>query len=342
MLLEQRLAEDRDPGTIYAKRCDCVNMRNHPLTRSPTWKRLKQLDFATACDVFNSRLRSPAAWTLVLVGKLPPTSEVLALLEKYVATIPTKPAPGPAAHPAVKALAATHTQDTVSVLDVQFSAKSVPWEAVQVSMIDPQCRVLVSMPLRMEAIPLKDATSHTLRSLSLSHLWRLLETKLCERLRFELGKTYNVSVGDSFEVSSPRPDAARTGMVSISFGCEPGVAETMLKQVLGEIDRLRREGFKDDEVASVKEQERRSIEQGVRENGFWGSTITNLYKSRSFLALGGDIGLAVNNWKSCVDKSLAELSAESARATLLASLPQGGVYTAIVMMPSSGWSCLIS
>ena len=255
MLLERRAAEDRSPHHIYRKRCDCINTGDHPFYRSVPLRRLKRMDFETACGIFNAKLSDPSAWTLVMVGKLPPTGEVVALAERYLATLRGRPSPPEGAHPAVRAMARSPSIASLSPLEVRFPGATVAWQEVPVAMVDPQCRVLLSLPLALEPSPEDRPFWELDQMLELSHLWRLLEAKLCERLRFQLGKTYKVSIGDSFGLSPPQPSAPKTGLVSISFGCEPGDARQLLAQVLEEVDRRRDDGFSEEDVKAVREQE---------------------------------------------------------------------------------------
>lgn len=335
MLLEQRLAEDRSPHHIYNKHCDKINTCNHPYYRSPSLQRLKRMDFAAACGIFNAKLSNPSAWTLVLVGKLPPTDELMALLETYVATIPAKRALPPGSHPAVQAMGRTYTSQTVTPLEVRFPSATVPWEEVHVAMVDPQCRVLLTSPLQLELATEDDPAKEGRQMMDLAQLWHLLETKLCERLRFQLGKTYKVSIGDSFDVSPPQLDVPKTGIVSISFGCELADAKVLLESVLAELQRLREQGFEEREVAAVREQERRSFEKALRENGFWENTVAHLYFSRSFPRIGGDLQKAVELWKASHDESLRKLSSETASAALQRALPYEGVHSVVVMVPQA-------
>merc|ERR1719512_656800 len=127
------------------------------------------------------------------------------------------------------------------------------------------------MPLTLDTPTESEPFKEVEQVLGLAHLWHLLETRLCERLRFELGKTYKVSIGDSFEISPPQQSIPKTGTLSISFGCDPADARGLLNQVMAEIARLREEGFEEREVSAVAEQERRSVEKALRENGFWES-----------------------------------------------------------------------
>ena len=58
---------------------------------------------------------------------------------------------------------------------------------VKVPMVDANCRVLITSPLQLE-VSSEDSPFHEVEQiLALSHLWRLVETKLNESLRFHIG-----------------------------------------------------------------------------------------------------------------------------------------------------------
>jgi len=337
MLIERRLAEDRSPQMIYAKRCEYINTMDHPFYKSPQLERIKKLDFKTACDCFNAKLCSPKQWTFVLTGKLPATKEVVALLQKYVGTIPERELPPPSSHPTVQAMAKAHTCETVAALNVKFPTAAVPWEEVKVAMVDPQCKVLITAHLKLEMNTEEESFKEAAQVMALSHLWQVLESKLNERLRFNLGKTYRVSIGDSFSVSPPHPGVPKTGTVSISFCCDPSDAKELSAQVMAELGKFREDGFEDKDIASIKEQERRQFEKLVRENSFWETTLINLYFSKGFqsAANGKDIAKALNNWRLTYNNATSLFTAESAKALLLKSLPEDLVHTKIVMVPQA-------
>lgn len=92
----------------------------------------------------------------------------------------------------------------------------------------------------------------------------LLEMRLRDILREDLGSTYSVSVG----FSSLRPQVAY-GTVSISFGSAPENRDRMLEATRREIERLQSEGPTDEDVRKVQEIARRELEVSTKENQWW-------------------------------------------------------------------------
>jgi zinc protease len=92
----------------------------------------------------------------------------------------------------------------------------------------------------------------------------VLETRLRDILREDLGSTYSVGVG----FSSLRPQVAY-GTVSISFGSAPENRARMLEAIWHEIARLQSEGPSAAEVEKVREIARRELEVSMQENQWW-------------------------------------------------------------------------
>ena len=59
------------------------------------------------------------------------------------------------------------------------------------------------------------------------------------------------------------------GTVSVQFGSSPENAEPLTRAVLGEIERLKREGPSEADVTVVKETEKNDLQTSLKENGFW-------------------------------------------------------------------------
>jgi zinc protease len=94
----------------------------------------------------------------------------------------------------------------------------------------------------------------------------VLNIRLREILREELGATYGVSVVPNFATSPANKDY---GMVHIQFKSSPENVDKMVTAALGEIERLKKEGPSADDVAKVKELERRDLETNARQNSYW-------------------------------------------------------------------------
>ncbi len=109
--------------------------------------------------------------------------------------------------------------------------------------------------------------------LGIAVMTSVLETRLREVLREELGGTYSVSVGSSF---SWRP--AGQYRLSISFGSDPERADELLAAVYEEIDRLKSSPPDEAEVNDVLEAQRRAWETNQESNSWWLSVLDGRYR----------------------------------------------------------------
>jgi zinc protease len=100
---------------------------------------------------------------------------------------------------------------------------------------------------------------HRLRAAS-----NVLGIRLREILREQLGGTYGVSV--NYDNSLPLPGY---GAVIVQFGSAPENVESLTRAVFAEVERLKAEGPSADDVAKVKEMEKRDLETNARQNQYW-------------------------------------------------------------------------
>lgn len=97
----------------------------------------------------------------------------------------------------------------------------------------------------------------------------ILQIRLRELLREDLGGTYGVGVSGSI---SFRPDEEYA--VQIQFGSDPERADELAAVVFEEIERLKAEGPDAETVAKVRETQRRSKETSLQQNGYWLSQLS--------------------------------------------------------------------
>jgi zinc protease len=114
----------------------------------------------------------------------------------------------------------------------------------------------------------------------------LLQIRLRDLLREDLGGTYSVTADYSDTLPSPG-----YGTSTISFGSSPENAEKLTAAVLTEITRLAREGPTPEDAAKVREQEKRELETSLKQNGYWlGAlqTMITLRRDPALLAASND------------------------------------------------------
>jgi len=103
----------------------------------------------------------------------------------------------------------------------------------------------------------------------LSALAELLNIKLREALRENLGGTYGVSVSPS-AARDPQPSYR----FSIGFGSAPERLEALTMAALAQIDSVKRFGTTPDYLNKVKEAALRARETALKQNGYWISQIS--------------------------------------------------------------------
>jgi zinc protease len=101
-----------------------------------------------------------------------------------------------------------------------------------------------------------------------------LEGRLRVALREDLGGTYSVGASPSYTFL---PTARYS--VSISFGSDPTRTEALTERVFAEIERLKREGPNERELADIKETLLRDYEANMRQNGYLLSNLVGRYQA---------------------------------------------------------------
>jgi zinc protease len=108
----------------------------------------------------------------------------------------------------------------------------------------------------------------------LSALGELLNIKLREALRENLGGTYGVSVNPG-ATRDPRPSYRFT----IGFGSAPERLEALTAAALAQIDSVKRFGTTPEYLNKVKEAAFRARETAIKQNGYWLSQISTFDQS---------------------------------------------------------------
>ena len=146
----------------------------------------------------------------------------------------------------------------------------------------------------------------------------VLEMRLRDLLREELGGTYSVGVG--YTNTQPQPGY---GTMSVQFGSAPENAEKLVQAVFDEVGRLQREGPSADDMQKIKEIERRGLETSVRQNGYWINSLQTVH------VLGWDPHRIAQRFER-VDS----LTGEQVQAAFRKYFPMDR-YTLVTLMPET-------
>jgi zinc protease len=249
-LLKQRLEaslanQEQSPGFVFSERAGCMNTVNHYTCRSLKLADVPRLNADRMYAFYQQLYANAADFTFFMVGSFK-VDDVIPLLTKYVATLPSKGS----------------STAKLNDLKLQFPEKVV--REVVYKGQDPRSQTLMSF--------FADTKLEEMETYRLQAATTVVENRLREILREQLGGTY--SVGVNYSNTSPVPGY---GTTTVQFGSSPENVEKLQAAVMAELDKLRKEGPTAADVTAVKEAEKNSIEEGLRDNGYWQGSLRTLH-----------------------------------------------------------------
>lgn len=111
-----------------------------------------------------------------------------------------------------------------------------------------------------------------LEQLRFEIMMQTMNIKLREQMREEQGGVYGVSFQQSLN-KFPKEQF----LITANWGCAPEKVDTLTETLFGEIDRIRREGPTDVDLAKVRETMIKDYEKQVKQNYFWLSSLQDMY-----------------------------------------------------------------
>jgi zinc protease len=224
------------PAAAFQDTLGAALAQHHPRSRPFTAASVDSLDLGQAMAVYRDRFANAGDFTFVLVGSFTLDS-VRPLVRRYLGNLP----------------AAGRREEA---RDIGLAPPPGVVEREVHKGIEPksQTAIVFTGPF--------DYT--TAERSALSGLAQLLELKLREQLREEMGGTYGVSVRAA-PSRVPRPQYS----LSIQFGSSPERAGELVGAIFAQIDSLRHTGGGEMDLAKLREKAIRTRETELRENGFW-------------------------------------------------------------------------
>jgi zinc protease len=206
-----------------------------------TAEMIDKLDLEKSFAFYKDRFADAGDFTFVFVGSFQP-ERMRPLVEQYLASLP-----------------ALRRNETWK--DVGIRPPAGRLEKTVKKGIEPKSRaaVVFSGPFRYD----RDHRV-AIRAMSM-----VLETRLREVMREDLGGTYGVSVSPGYQ-QIPRPEYR----FAIQFGCSPQRTEELLKAVFEEIEALKTKGPSEKQVADVREALIRDFETTSKQNPY---LLTQIY-----------------------------------------------------------------
>ena len=224
------------PAVAFRDTLSVTMAQHHPRSQPITSAMIDSMDVDKSLVVYRDRFGDASDFTFVVVGSFT-VDGIKPLIARYLANLP-----------------ATRRAETWKDPGIRTPRGVVELEVHRGIEPKSQTELVFSGPF-----PFSRGERFVLRSVA-----DILEIKLREQLREELGGTYSVSVS-----ASPTKIPREEYTVSISFGSAPDRVNQLLKAVFAEIDSLATSGPGEKEIAKVKEALIRARETDLKENGYW-------------------------------------------------------------------------
>ena len=219
--------------------------QNHFRTRPMTAELIDEMNLEKSLAFYKDRFADASDFTFVFVGSFDEAS-LRPFVEQYVASLP--------------ALRRKETWKNVGI----DPPKGVIEKRVEKG-IEPKSRATIAFTGTFQY----DQTQRVaIRALAM-----VLENRLREILREDLGGTYSVSASASY-TKLPDPEYR----LSIDFGCSPDRTDALLKAVYQEVERMKSEGPTEKQTADIREALLREFETNIKQNSYLLGQISGKYE----------------------------------------------------------------
>lgn len=235
--------QEASPQYWFAKKWTEVTTQNNPRRRLLTAAELKNVDLDQALSFYRDRFADATGFVFTIVGNFDPAA-IRPMVEKYIGGLPAAGKSETFRNEHIE------TPDGVQKVKVEKG-------------IEPRSTVRIMFHGKAKWSPDEDARLDTLAD--------LLRIRLREELREDKGGVYGVSVGAT---TTKYPEEKYS--FSISFATDPKRVDELVAAVFKEIDAVKANGPDDDHVNRVREQQKRSREVELKQNGYWANEIDYL------------------------------------------------------------------
>ncbi|MDE6112591.1 MAG: insulinase family protein, partial [Bacteroidales bacterium] len=198
---------------------------------------LEQIDADRAYAIFREQFANAGSFHFYLVGSFQIDDSLLSLLETYLGSLPAQ-------------AEERHWRDISTPMPTAKTEFELEMGADEQSMVG----LVFTMPYNWD-LPTRQ---------SLSFFSDLMEIKLLEKIREEMGGVYSPAVRIELE-RYPKTEAS----FIILFGCDPQRTDEITEAVLEQIRLLIKEGPTETDLNKVKETHKRSFEKNLGSNEFW-------------------------------------------------------------------------
>jgi zinc protease len=257
------------PDVVFNQTIDAALSRNNARRQPDTPATVDKWDLAKAMAFYKARFADAGNFTFVFVGSFTPET-MKPLVETYLASLP-----------------ATHAGETWRDLGIVPPAGVVEKTVQKGIAPKSQVAIVFSGPFAYD-----ETHKLALRAMTL-----VLESRLFDAIRQELGGTYSIEATPGMQ-KIPHPEYT----VRIEWTCDPARTATLVQRVFEEIDFVRGLTYGSGQVSRIREALVRDFERNREENRYLLGQIARKYEDGE----GADVASAIN-----VPDQIAALTGEA-------------------------------
>jgi zinc protease len=264
------------PQFVFYDTLGRLMTQDHPRARSLTVEQLEEMDLEKSLHFYQDRFADASDFIFVFIGNLDIKALEL-LVKRYLASLPS-----------------LDRQETWRDVGIR-PPKGVIKKTVKKG-VEPQSQVAIVFT---GPFTYTQANRNAIRAMGL-----VLQTRLRNKIREDLGGTYNIMARPSYD-RIPEPAYS----VAINFGTDPERVEELIRVIFQEIERFRTDGATADELRDAKQAMYRDYETGIKQNRW---LLTQLY----YRYLEGEDLDSLFDYLKFLENLTAEAIHEAAKAYL--------------------------
>ncbi|MDD4645179.1 MAG: insulinase family protein, partial [Bacteroidales bacterium] len=251
-----------NPQYIFMDSIMHIAYNNNPRAiMIPTDAQIDAINLDRAYEIVTDRIKDASDFKFFFVGSFK-TDEILPLLQVYIGGLPS-----------------IHRTETFKDVDPEFVDRVIDEKMALNS--EPQSMVMMFFDGKFNYTDSEQ--------LLFSMMIQTMDIKLREQMREEQGGVYGVSFSEEL---NKFPKQKYT--ITANWGCAPEKVDTLTQTIFGEIERIKKEGPAEIDLAKVKETLIKDYEKQIKQNGFWIGNLKDMY-------LNGNKIYSLDEYKKAVE-----------------------------------------
>lgn len=237
--------QEANPMTALTDSIQFALYGNHPLAMRVKAEMIDNVDYKRIMDMYADRFKEAGDFTFLFVGNIN-IEEAKPMIETYLGGLPT-------------------IKRTENFADVNMNFRKGEYKNV--------FNKELGTPMATVIVVAHGNCDYSLKSdILMKCLSRTLDMVYLEEVREKEGGTYGVqTVGQLTRY--PKDEA----LLQVVFNTDPTKREMLMGIIMGELQRVAKEGPKEEHLAKVKEAMVKQYAESVKENSYWLGVLNNYY-----------------------------------------------------------------